>query len=82
MKNMRVIAEKQEAATFNVSEIKQRVAGVYWNACRYRIQTSIIVDWKAHPPRLMFEGFLTCTLFVPFFRCILSQWTLRFLRNI
>ena len=29
MKNMRVIAEKQAAATFNVSEIKQRVAGVY-----------------------------------------------------
>ena len=29
MKNMRVIAEKQEAATFNVPEIKQRVAGIY-----------------------------------------------------
>ena len=41
---MHVIAEKQAAATLNVSEIKQRVAGVYWNACRYRIQTSIIVD--------------------------------------
>ena len=47
---MRVIAEKQEAATFNVPEIKQRVAGVYWNTCRYRIQTSIIVDWKSHQP--------------------------------
>ena len=50
MKTMRVIAEKQEAATFNVPETKQRVAGVYWSACRYRIQTSIIVDWKAHQP--------------------------------
>lgn len=47
---MRVIAEKQEAATFNVPETKQRVAGVYWSACRNRIQTSIIVDWKAHQP--------------------------------
>ena len=50
MKNMCVTAEKQEAATFNVPEIKQRVAGVNWNACRYQIQTCIIVDWKAHQP--------------------------------